>query len=161
MNEVIYQGISHDIKELLLGGMSAKYLFKWILSLLIVPIFVESVSLRSMKLNCCIIDYFYATLLLRKAQWAYPTVHRNWVFKTRLGSFVTGGFLGALVLTAFMVVSSELPRQRTRGMQDLVRGWWEWRASGTRHRDHTHLLGNAAEGPGKLTPRAFQTHLIT
>ena len=90
--------------------------------LLIVSISVESVTLRSMKLNCCIIDYFYATLLLRKAQWAYPTVHRNWVFKTRLGSFVTGGFLGALVLTAFMVVSSELPRQRTRGMQDLVRG---------------------------------------
>lgn len=28
MNEVIYQGISHSIKELLLGGMNAKYLFK-------------------------------------------------------------------------------------------------------------------------------------
>ena len=28
MNEVIYQGISHNIKELFLGGMSAKYLLK-------------------------------------------------------------------------------------------------------------------------------------
>lgn len=33
MNEVIYQGISDNSKELLLGGMSAKYLLEWILSL--------------------------------------------------------------------------------------------------------------------------------
>lgn len=28
-----------------------------------------------MKLNSCIIDHFYAALLIRKAQWAHPTVH--------------------------------------------------------------------------------------
>ena len=43
--------------------------------LLIVSISVEPITLRSMKLNCCIIDHFYATLLLWEAQWAYPAVH--------------------------------------------------------------------------------------
>ena len=52
----------------------------------------------------------------------YPTVHRNWVFNTPLGSFVTGGFLGALVLTGFMVVSSELLRQHAAGDAGLGRG---------------------------------------
>lgn len=43
--------------------------------LLIVSISVESVTLRSMKLNSRIIDHFYATLLIKKAQWAHPTVY--------------------------------------------------------------------------------------
>lgn len=50
------------------AGSNRKYLF-------IVSISVESVTLRSMKLNSCIINHFYATLLIRKAQWAHPTVY--------------------------------------------------------------------------------------
>jgi hypothetical protein len=33
MNEVVYQGTGHNIKELLLGGVSAEDLLKWVLSL--------------------------------------------------------------------------------------------------------------------------------
>ena len=167
VNEVVYQGISHNIKELLLGGMSAKNLFKWIPSLPIVSISVESVTLRSMKLNSCIIDYFYATLA-QEGSVGVPYSTPQLVFKTHVGSFFHWWFPGCLVLAGFMVVSSKLPRCEG-GMLDSVVGWWEQRALGTHHRDcesaaqarRLRNLGNATEGPGELTHSAFQMHLIT
>lgn len=85
MNEVIYQRTNHNIKKFLL---SAKYPLKWIQSLRMVCISVDSVMLRNLDLHSCIIDDVYTAFLIRKTRWAYPTVHPNWIIKVCLRSFL-------------------------------------------------------------------------
>lgn len=59
-------------------GVSNTCLLKWVLSLLIDCIPVESLMLRSMGLHSlhgCIVDDFNTTFLIRKIQWVHPPAY--------------------------------------------------------------------------------------